>query len=165
MKKISKIIINNVCGSDLIPQNIRVKVYRLFGLNIITDAVFPKNFFEGNHVKIGKGSWINRECYFDCENARITIGENCGVGMQVLFCTSTHIIGDEIKRASQNIQRPIEIGDGCWIGARSIILPGVKIGHGSIIAAGSVVTDYCESNSLYAGVPAKKIKNLYINTP
>lgn len=162
MKKISKIIVNNIGGSNLIPVNIRIKIYRMFGLDIFTNAIFPKSFFEGNHVKIGKGSWINRECYFDCEDAKITIGENCAVGMQVLFCTSSHVIGDGNKRASQNIKLPIEIGDGCWIGARSTILPGVKIGFGCVIAAGSVVTHHCESNSLYAGVPARKIKNLNV---
>jgi acetyltransferase-like isoleucine patch superfamily enzyme len=51
------------------------------------------------------------------------------------------------------------IEDDCWVGANSIILPGVTIGQGSIIAAGSVVTKDVEAFSIVGGVPAKKIKD------
>lgn len=54
-----------------------------------------------------------------------------------------------------------KIGKDCWIGARSIIMVGVTIGDGTIVAAGSVVTKDCEPFSIYAGVPAKKIKNRF----
>jgi len=54
----------------------------------------------------------------------------------------------------------VTIGNGCWICTRAIILPGVKIGDGCIIAAGSVVTEDCEPNYLYAGVPVVKIRYL-----
>lgn len=77
-----------------------------------------------------------------------------------MFCSSTHKIGSEKKRAGDAVGNPIYIEDGCWIGARSLILPGVTIGKGTIIAAGSIVTKNCEPNSLYAGIPAKKIKHL-----
>jgi len=80
--------------------------------------------------------------------------------MEVLLCTSTHEIGSESQRAGTTIQLPIIIEDGCWVGARANILPGVKIGKGCIIAAGSVVTKDCEPNGLYAGVPAKRIRDL-----
>lgn len=63
-------------------------------------------------------------------------------------------------RAPEKISKPITIGNGCWIGANSIVLPGVNIGNGTIVAAGFVVIQDCEENSLYAGVPAKKIKQL-----
>ena len=80
--------------------------------------------------------------------------------MNCSFITSTHVIGDETMRASEGISKPITIGNGCWIGSNSTVLPGVNIGNGTIIAAGSVVVHDCEENSLYAGVPAKKIKQL-----
>ncbi|WP_081357668.1 acyltransferase [Neomoorella thermoacetica] len=80
--------------------------------------------------------------------------------MEVMICTSTHVIGEKNKRAGESKNLPVIIGDGCWIGTRAVILPGVKIGEGCIIAAGAVVTKDCESNGLYAGVPAKRIKNL-----
>ncbi|WP_060664555.1 DapH/DapD/GlmU-related protein [Bacillus sp. CHD6a] len=80
--------------------------------------------------------------------------------MEVLFCTSTHEFGTCERRAGKPYGKPIKIGNGCWVGARVTILPGVTIGDGCIIAAGSVVTKDCESNSLYSGVPAKRVKGL-----
>jgi maltose O-acetyltransferase len=77
-----------------------------------------------------------------------------------MFCTSTHEIGSRERRGGKSISIPIKVGNGCWIGARSMILPGVTIGDGCIIAAGSVVTKDCEPNGLYAGTPAKRIKDL-----
>lgn len=55
---------------------------------------------------------------------------------------------------------PIEIKDGCWIGANSTILPGTVIEKGCVIAAGSVVKGRCRQDALYAGVPAKVIREL-----
>lgn len=55
---------------------------------------------------------------------------------------------------------PTLIKDGCWVGANVTIIPGVTIGEGCIIAAGAVVTKNCEPDGLYAGVPAKRIKDL-----
>ncbi|QYR20593.1 acyltransferase [Paenibacillus sp. sptzw28] len=80
--------------------------------------------------------------------------------MDVLFCTSSHDPGTKHKRAGKNNGKPIIIGDGSWIGARSIILQGVTVGEGCIIAAGSLVNKDCEPNGLYAGIPAKRIKDL-----
>ncbi|QJA09391.1 acyltransferase [Romboutsia sp. CE17] len=77
-----------------------------------------------------------------------------------MFCTSTHKIGDKSKRAGNFYSQNIKVGNGCWIGARATILPGVIIEDGCIIAAGSVVSKNCESNYLYAGIPAKKIRCL-----
>jgi acetyltransferase-like isoleucine patch superfamily enzyme len=55
---------------------------------------------------------------------------------------------------------PIKIGEGVWIGARATILPGVTIGAGSVVAAGSLVTKDMPANVLIAGVPAKVIREL-----
>ena len=52
------------------------------------------------------------------------------------------------------------IGDGCWLGARAVVLPGVRIGAGSIVAAGALVTRDVPPNSLVAGVPAKLVRDL-----
>ena len=53
----------------------------------------------------------------------------------------------------------ISIGNGCWICAGAIIIPGVDVGDHCVVAAGAVVTHGCESYSLYAGVPAKLAKH------
>ena len=84
----------------------------------------------------------------------------CNIAYKVTFITSTHEIADRIRRAGKPISEEITVGDGTWIGANVTILPGVNIGSGVIIAAGSVVVHDCEDNSIYAGNPAKLIKKL-----
>ena len=69
--------------------------------------------------------------------------------------------GVPIIFSGRDVVKPTSIGRDCWIGAHSIIMCGVKIGDGSIIAAGSVVTKDVEPYSVYGGVPARKIKNRF----
>ncbi|GAA3763606.1 hypothetical protein GCM10022240_14970 [Microbacterium kribbense] len=63
-------------------------------------------------------------------------------------------------RAGESTSLPIYVGNGVWIGAAALILPGAVIGSGTVIAAGAVVTGRCDENSLYGGVPARKIRDL-----
>ncbi|MEC0369204.1 acyltransferase [Paenibacillus chibensis] len=108
-------------------------------------------------IEIGERSFINRRCFFD---AGVRIGEDCDIGFEVMFCTSTHQQGTHKKRAGIFEGKQIHVGNGCWIGARALLLPGVIVGDGCIVAAGSVITKDCLPNGLYAGVPAKRIKDL-----
>lgn len=156
------LIINIIAASKLTPEFVRYSIYTNFGIKTKSYRILPGCFFTyftGKKVSIGKGTFINYSCFFD-NSASITIGDNCDIAFGVTFCTSTHEMGSSERRAGSAIGQPIIVGKGCWIGARSMILPGVSIGSGCIIAAGSVVTKECEPNSLYAGVPAKRIKIL-----
>lgn len=158
--KINKILINNIASSNFTPNKLRIKIYNFCGMNVQAKAFWPGSNFSGVNLKVGKGTWINSKCTFDNDIASITIGQNCGIGMEVLFCTSSHAIGDGDKRGGENIKQPIVVEDGCWIGARATILPGVHIEKGCVIAAGSVVAKDCAANGLYAGVPAQRIRDL-----
>ena len=80
--------------------------------------------------------------------------------MNTCFICLSHFIGDSNKRAGKNIYSNIHVGKGSWIGANVTVLPGVSIGNGCIVAAGSVVISDCEDNCLYAGNPAKKKRYL-----
>ena len=93
-------------------------------------------------------------------DAPIRIGRNCDIGTCVDFTTGSHVIAGADRRAGDGFALPISIGDGCWIGARSLILGGVNIGPGSVVAAGAVVVSDVSSNSLVGGVPARVIKRL-----
>ncbi len=105
-------------------------------------------------LSIGDDTFIGSA--FRCEgNGHVTIGKNCDIAPQVTILTGTHHIGDTSHRAGKGITTDVTIGDGTWIGACSIILPGIRIGQGCVIGAGSVVTKDMPDNTLAKGVPAK----------
>jgi maltose O-acetyltransferase len=126
----------------------------------VEGKIYHSCYFHSTKVKVGRGTWINTGCFFDNLLTEVSIGENCGIGQQVMFCMNTHEIGTAEMRASTKIQAPIKVGNGVWIGTRAVILPGVSIADGCVIAAGAVVTRDTEPNGLYAGVPARRIKDL-----
>lgn len=111
----------------------------------------------GLPVVIGDDTFVNQRCLI---RPNTTLGKNVSVGPDVMFMTDTHKIGPSSKRTGENIYPPIIVGDGCWIGARSTILGNVTIGHGTIIAAGSLVNKDCLPNAVYGGVPARLIRQL-----
>lgn len=169
VKKLNKvwrdILINWLAASFLLPYEGRYLIYRLYGIKVSTRRIEPGCYFEGwypkymKQIRIGANTFINSKCFFSC-SAPIEIGSNCAIAYGVTLATSTHQIGNKQRRAGKTIGYPIKIGDGCWIGANTTILPGVTIANGCIIAAGSVVVENCEPDGLYAGVPAKRIKDL-----
>lgn len=157
------LILNTIAASSFTPRIFRWKIYKAFGIKTEAISIYPGCYIKTKNLTVGGGTFINRGCFFD-NVSEIVLEENCSVGMEVMFCTSTHIVGSEEKRASsQTIGLPIKVGKGTWIGTRAIILPGVTIGSGCIIAAGSVVTKDCKENGLYAGAPAKRVKDLPIS--
>lgn len=153
------LLINGLAASVIVNKVIRRQMYRLYGMKIGNAWIAPGCQFVSSRMEIGDGSWVQRNCVFD-NNAAVKIGKNCDVAFNVIFITNTHIIGDEKRRAGKGTPRPIVIEDGSWIGAGSTILPGVTIGAGCLIGAGSVVIKDCLPNGLYAGNPAKRIRDL-----
>jgi maltose O-acetyltransferase len=151
--------LNGVCGSRLVPRPLRAALLSLAGLRVNGTSINPNCFFGGKTVSIAAGSFINYEVFFDCA-APIDIGRNCQIGMRTLLVTGSHNIGPAAQRAEGELASGIRIDDGCWLGANVTVLPGVSIGGGCVIAAGSVVTRNCEPNGLYAGVPARRIRDL-----
>lgn len=149
----------SVAGSCLCPRWLRFVIYRLFGNKVHTTHINARCFIGGSNLYVGKNSFINFDNFFDLTD-KITIGNNVHIAMKSVFITSTHKVESEFRRAGKGISQPIVIEDGCWIGGNVTILPGVTVGHGTIIGAGAVVIKDCEPNSVYAGVPAKKIKTL-----
>ena len=101
----------------------------------------------------------NHGVFFDLA-APTTIGQRCDIGFAVMFITSSHVLADRGRRAGAPAPAPISVGDGVWIGARVTLLPGTQIGEGCVIAAGAVVRGVCEPGGLYAGVPARRVREL-----
>lgn len=107
--------------------------------------------FKGATLEIGN-SYINSNCRIRVAN-KVTIGDNCAISHDFTVMDSNfHKLDGQVCSAS------VTIGNHVWIGSRVTILPGVSIGDGAVIAAGSVVTQNVESKTLVAGVPARKIK-------
>ncbi|PRY88136.1 sugar O-acetyltransferase [Mongoliibacter ruber] len=121
----------------------------------------------GKHIFIGENTFINTGgVMLDCN--LIKIGKNGLIGPNVQIYTATHplLASERILSPSPDTAPyltkalPVTIGDNCWIGGNSIILPGVKIGDNSTIAAGSIVTKDIPSNVLAMGNPARVVKKL-----
>lgn len=125
------------------------------GLEIVTPFTcdYGKNIFLGHDV------FINSYCYL-MDGAPISIGNHVFIGPYCGFYTASHPIDYESRDKGLEKAFPIRIGDHCWFGANVSVMPGVSIGNGCVIAAGSVVTKDVEDNSLVAGVPAQIIKKI-----
>lgn len=111
-------------------------------------------FISGPFIKIGSNTVINRATYLD-GRVHLTIGNNVNISHQTLIQTLTH---DPLSSHFICQCKPVIIKDHVWIGARAIILPGVIIGEGSIVAAGAVVTKDVEPYTIVGGNPAKFLK-------
>ena len=139
-------------------------------------GAFGESFFNppirweyGKHIFVGDLSLINSNCTF-MDGADIRIGNQTLIAPNVMFVTAGHpviyedrYIFDEDTGAFETVYaicKPITVGDGCWIGAGSIILGGVTIGDGTTIGAGSVVTKSIPSRVVAAGNPARIIRDL-----
>lgn len=146
---------------NIFPYRLRRIQYRKCGMHLSESAyIFNGCKFSSANFEIGDNSYMNKDCTVYNEHSYVCIGSNCAIALEVMFCTADHEIGNERLRAGNPMHRGIIVEDGCWIGARAIILSGVTVRRGCIIAAGAVVTKNCEENGLYAGVPAKRIRDL-----
>ena len=105
-------------------------------------------------LRIGDNSWVDNNVKLYSVD-EIVIGSNVVISEGVFLCTASHDISSsifELKTA------PIKLCDMAWIGSRAIILPGVTVGEGAVVAAGSVVTKDVETWNVVGGNPAKFIK-------
>jgi len=108
-------------------------------------------------IKIGKNTTIGYNTFI-VSSKSIIIGNNCLIAPFVYIIDDNHRIKKGVNINLQDHDKaPIKIGNDVWIGAKAMILKGVTIGDGAIIAAGSIVTKNVESNAVYGGMPAKKI--------
>ena len=155
------IIINRLFATRLIPEGYRWRLYRLAGFDFGRVAIAPGAWLSPNRPKIvvGDGTYFNRGLVVT-DARRVTIGEGCSFGPQVMIAGRSHAIGPPERRAGASAKGTVTIGDGCWIGARAVILAGTTIGSGSIVAAGAVVIGNLKPNGLYAGVPALPKRDL-----
>jgi acetyltransferase-like isoleucine patch superfamily enzyme len=109
-------------------------------------------------VRIGDSVAVNRgvEFFPDLSSkSGITIGSNVYLAPHVRFLASGHDLEDLEKQ----VGAPITVGDGCWIGAGALILPGVTIGDGAVVGAGAVVTKDVAPRTIVGGSPAQVLRD------
>jgi maltose O-acetyltransferase len=111
-------------------------------------------FLNGRRVHLGKRNVINFGCLFDGRKYQIRTGDDVSVGPEAAILTLAH---DPQSLDFADRGGDVMIGDRAWIAYRAIILPGVKIGEGAVVAAGAVVASDVEPFTIVAGVPARKI--------
>ena len=127
------------CGEEV---NIRPRVY----------------FGSGGQISIGDRSMLGQDSIIG-STAEVVIGDDVLMGPQVLIYTSNHGMGPGISMRLQPLHSaPVRIGNDVWIGARCILLPGVSIGDGAVVAAGAVVTKDVPAFAVVGGVPAGVLK-------
>ena len=111
----------------------------------------------GYNIQIGAGSFFNHNIYLmDC--AEIKIGKKCFIGPNCGFYTAIHPMLTEPRNEGLEMAKPIELADNIWIGADVTILPGVKIGKGTVIGAKSLVTKDIPAGVLAFGNPCRVVK-------
>ena len=121
-------------------------------------GVFPPFHSEfGQNLHLGEGVFINIGCVFQ-DTGGIWIGDRTLVGHNCIFTTLNH--GTEPERRGDMLPAPIHIGSDVWFGARVTVVPGITIGDGAIIGAGSVVTKELPARTVVAGVPARVIREV-----
>jgi acetyltransferase-like isoleucine patch superfamily enzyme len=92
--------------------------------------------------------------------AEVRVGNNVYLGHYVTLLTVSHAIAGPWQRCGAPVFAPIKVEDGAWIATRAVILPGVTIGWGAVVAAGAVVTRDVPPHALVAGVPARLVRML-----
>ena len=117
---------------------------------IFMDCTFDCTCF----FSIGKNSVINAKCRMD-NKSRITIGDNVSISQEVMILSADH---DPDAANFKGRDRPVVIEDYVWIGSRATIMPGVRLGKGSIVAAGAVVTNDVLPYQIVGGIPAKLLR-------
>lgn len=151
--------------AGFVPSHLfRLFIYYLAGMRIGRGSRIHMGarFFYPANIKIGKDTIIGDHAFLDGRD-KLIIGNHVDIASAVMIYNSEHDINAEDFHA---VSVPVEIGDYVFIGPRAIILPGVKIGKGAVVAAGAVVTKDVAEFAIVGGVPAevigeRKLKDLH----
>lgn len=141
------------------PEEIREIFSKLTGKPVNnTLNIFPPFYTDcGKNITIGNYVFFNSGCKFQ-DQGGITIDDGALLGHNVVLATLNHCM---IPEQRANLEpAPIHIGKNVWIGANAMVMPGVTIGDGAVIAAGAIVTKDVPANTIVGGIPAKKIKDI-----
>ena len=134
------------------------KMFAEIGEGCYIETPFHANF-GGAHVHFGKNIYANFNLTL-VDDTHIYVGDNTMFGPNVTLATAGHPVLPELREKGDQFNIPIHIGKNCWIGAGSVILPGVTVGDGSVIGAGSVVTKDIPSGVVAVGNPCRVLRKI-----
>ena len=143
-----------------IPSSIKVSVLNMFGAKIGSGVVikprvtikYPWKLNIGDHTWIGEDTWIDNL-------ANVNIGDNCCLSQGCYLLTGNH---DYTSPNFDLMISPINIENEAWVGAKSVVCPGVTLSRASILTVGSIATKNLDALGIYQGNPAIKIKQRVI---
>lgn len=134
----------------------RCSLLRVFGAKI-GKAVYIKPGLRVKfpwYLSVGDYSWLGEDLWID-NLAPVIIESHCCLSQGAYLCTGNH---DWSSSNMRLFRRPITCERGCWVGAKAIICPGVRIGTGAIVTAGSVATKNIPGMEIHAGNPAQFVR-------
>jgi maltose O-acetyltransferase len=151
---------------DFALASVRAQLYRMAGCDIAPGAAVLGRMYLigegdlGRRLHIGEGCIVAPGVTFGLDG-EITLGKNVSISPGATLYTGTHSLGFGSRRMNPAASaRPVVVEDGVWVGMRSLILPGVTLGRGSVVSAGSVVAENVAANTAVGGNPAAVQRSL-----
>lgn len=142
-------------------MGIKIAMLRLFGAKIGKGLVIKNNVTVKSpwNLVVGDNCWLGEDCWIDNLD-KVFIGSNVCISQGAMLLTGNHdytVVNMPYRNAA------IHIEDGAWIGAKTVVCPGVTVRRNAILTVGSIVTKDMEVNGIYQGNPAVKIRERKIN--
>lgn len=138
-------------------QAIMQQVFAAVGENCYIEPPLHANW--GIHTHLGNNVYANFNLTL-VDDTHIHIGDDVMIGPNVTLATAGHPIDPDIRRQATQFNIPIAIHSNVWIGANTVVLPGVTIGENTVIGAGSVVTKDVPANVVAAGNPCRALRSI-----
>ncbi|MCR4264363.1 MAG: acyltransferase [Candidatus Roizmanbacteria bacterium] len=144
-------------------RKFRKAMYRAAGVEIGKGSTIHMwaNFYEPKNITVGDDTIIGDHVFLDGRD-QLRIGNHVALASSVMIYNAQHDIDDEHFRP---VSKPVVIEDYVFIGPRAIILPGVTVGKGAVVAAGAVVSKDVAPFTVVGGVPAVKIRDRKLTNP
>ena len=134
------------------------KMFAEIGEGCYIEPPFYANW-GGKHVHFGKNIYANFHLTL-VDDTHIYVGDNTMFGPNVTVATAGHPVLPELREQAYQYNMPVRIGKNCWLGAGVIVLPGVTIGDGTVVGAGSVVTKDLPANVIAVGSPCRVLREI-----
>lgn len=160
MKRLDRLYdFNRTRPTELEKRNAMLKeMFAEIGEGCYIEPPFYANF-GGKHIHFGNRIYANFNLTM-VDDTHIYVGDYTMIGPNVTVATAGHPILPVLREKNYQYNMPVRIGRSCWIGAGAVILPGVTVGDGTVIGAGSVVTRDIPSNVVAVGNPCRVLREV-----